>query len=178
MAKAHDARLTRAVAENLFRVMAYKDEYEVARMHAAASYGEAPVFYLSPPLGQGLDKATGRRRKLAIPGRIAVPLFRVLRHGKRLRGTPIDPFGRQEERRWERALIGEYMTDVRTALAALRPDNADLVYAIAALPDMIRGFGPVKEANRAKAMERRAMLFAKLKESDADVAVSAERALA
>ncbi len=98
-------RLSRAVAEGLYRVLAYKDEYEVARLHAAASYGEKPVFHLSPPLTRGIDPATGRRRKVALPGWFALPLFRVLRHGKHLRGTPIDPFGRQQERRTERALI-------------------------------------------------------------------------
>ncbi len=155
-------RLARAVAENLFRVMAYKDEYEVARLHAGAGYGAAPVFHLSPPLPVGIDPATGRRRKIALSGRIALPLFRALRHGKRLRGTPLDPFGWQGERRWERALIGEYMEDVRTALAALRPETAATAIALAALPDEIRGFGPVKEANRAKAMERRKALLARL----------------
>ena len=168
-----DDRIARSVAENLFRVMAYKDEYEVARMHAAATYGEAPVFYMSPPLGQGIDKATGRRRKLALPGRIALPLFRVLRYGKHVRGTVLDPFGRQAERRWERALVGEYMADVRTALAGLRPETADTALALAEVPDLIRGFGPVKEANRAKAMERREMLLAKLS-APMPVAVAAE----
>ncbi|MGH7210691.1 MAG: DUF6537 domain-containing protein, partial [Acetobacteraceae bacterium] len=121
-----------------------------------------PVFYMSPPLRQGIDPATGRRRQLAFSGRIALPLFRVLRHGKHVRGTALDPFGRQAERKWERALIGEYTADVRTALAAPRPETADTALALAELPDMIRGFGPVKEANRAKAMERREMLLAKL----------------
>jgi indolepyruvate ferredoxin oxidoreductase len=168
-------RLTRAVAENLFRVMAYKDEYEVARMHAAATYGEAPVFHMSPPLMQGIDPATGRRRKIALSGRVALPLFRVLRHGKHLRGTPLDPFGWQAERRWERALIGEYMADVRTALAALRPESAGTAIALAELPDTIRGFGPVKEANRAKALEQREALLARLQSPAREsVAVAAE----
>ncbi len=95
---------TRAVAEGFYRALAYKDEYEVARLHAAAHYGEAPVFHLAPPLLARLDPATGRRRKLAISGRIALPLFRALRHGKILRGTPLDPFGWQAERRQERDL--------------------------------------------------------------------------
>ncbi len=99
-------RLSRAAAEGLHRVMAYKDEYEVARLHAAATYGEQPVFHLSPPLIHRFDPATGRRGKIAIPGWFALPLFRVLRHGKVLRGTVLDLFGRQAERVWERALIG------------------------------------------------------------------------
>ena len=148
-------RLSRAAAEGLYRVMAYKDEYEVARLHAAATYGEKPGFHLSPPLITGLDPATGRRRKIALPGWVALPLFRVLRHGKRLRGTALDLFGRQQERRVERALIEQYVGDLRAALAALRPDTLDVAVAIAQLPDMIRGFGPVKDANRVKAEEQR-----------------------
>ena len=101
-------RLSRAAAEGLFRVMAYKDEYEVARMHIAASYGKRPVFHMAPPLITRTDPATGRRRKMAIPGWAALPLFRLLRHGKRVRGTSLDLFGQQAERRQERALVGQY----------------------------------------------------------------------
>jgi indolepyruvate ferredoxin oxidoreductase len=155
-------RLSRAVAEGLYRVMAYKDEYEVARLHAAASYGNRPVFHLSPPLMTGIDPATGRRRKIALPGWLALPLFRVLRHGKRLRGTSFDLFGRQHERRMERALIEQYIADMRTMLVSLRPDTLDVAVARAELPDMIRGFGPVKEANRQKAEAKRQELLAKL----------------
>jgi indolepyruvate ferredoxin oxidoreductase len=155
-------RLSRAAAEGLYRVIAYKDEYEVARLHAAASYGEKPRFHLSPPLIAGIDPATGRRRKIALPGWLALPLFRVLRHGKHLRGTALDLFGRQHERRMERALIDQYIGDLRTALAALRPDTLDVAVAIAQLPDMIRGFGPVKDANRIKAEEQRRVLLPRL----------------
>jgi indolepyruvate ferredoxin oxidoreductase len=142
--------------------MAYKDEYEVARLHAAASYGEKPVFHLSPPLTRGIDPATGRRRKIALPGWVALPLFRVLRHGKHFRGTPLDPFGRQQERRMERALIEQYIGDLRAVMAALRPDTLDVAVAIAQLPDMIRGFGPVKDANRVTAEQERGALLGRL----------------
>jgi indolepyruvate ferredoxin oxidoreductase len=155
-------RLSRAVAENLHRVMAYKDEYEVARMHATATYGEKPVFHLSPPLTRGTDPATGRRRKVAIPGWLALPLFRVMRHGKRLRGTALDPFGGQQERKMERALVEQYIGDVRAVVGALRSETLDVAVAIAQLPDMIRGFGPVKEANRVKADAQREILLARL----------------
>ncbi len=80
-------KLSRAAAEGLFRVMAYKDEYEVARLHADSAYGDKPVFHLAPPLIARTDPATGRPRKMAVPGWLALPLFRVLRHGKVLRGT-------------------------------------------------------------------------------------------
>jgi indolepyruvate ferredoxin oxidoreductase len=155
-------RLSRAAAEGLYRVMAYKDEYEVARLHAAASYGEKPVFHLSPPLITGIDPATGRRRKVALPGWLALPLFRVLRHGRHLRGTALDLFGCQQERRMEQALIEQYFGDLRTVLAALRTDTLDVAVAIAQLPDLIRGFGPVKDANRVKAEEERRALLARL----------------
>lgn len=155
-------RLARAAVEGLFRVMAYKDEYEVARLHASAAYGPKPVFHLSPPFIAGVDRATGRPRKLAIPGWMALPLFRVLRHGKALRGTRFDPFGWQAERRSERAQVGSYVTDLRAALAALRPGTLNAAVGLAELPDMIRGFGPVKDANRARASRRRAALLAEL----------------
>jgi indolepyruvate ferredoxin oxidoreductase len=153
--------------------MAYKDEYEVARLHAAATYGEKPAFHMSPPLIAGIDEATGRRRKIAIPGAVALPLFRVLRHGKAIRGTVLDPFGYQEERRQERALIEQYREDLRAVLAALTRDNLSTAVSIAELPDQIRGFGPVKDANRAKAQARRRQLLAELAEP-AQPAMAAE----
>ena len=165
-------RLSRAAAEGLYRVMAYKDEYEVARLHADATYGDKPVFHLSPPLPTGIDPATGRRRKIAVPGWLALPLFRVLRHGRHLRGTALDLFGRQHERRMERALIEQYIGDLRSTVAALRADTLDVAVAIAQLPDMIRGFGPVKEANRMKAQEQRSALLPRL--ADRPVPVAAE----
>jgi indolepyruvate ferredoxin oxidoreductase len=91
-----------------------------------------------------------------------LPLFRMLRHGRHLRGTALDLFGRQQERRAERALIEQYIGDLRAALATLRPETLDVAVAIAQLPDMIRGFGPVKHANRAKAEEQRRALLPRL----------------
>jgi indolepyruvate ferredoxin oxidoreductase len=165
-------RLSRAVAEGLYRVMAYKDEYEVARLHASATYGAKPAFHLSPPLITGIDPVTGRRRKIAIPGWLALPLFRALQHGKRLRGTRLDLFGRQHERTLERALVEQYVGDVRSMLRLLRPETLDIAVALAQLPDTIRGFGPVKEANRLKAEEQRRLLLARL--APAPLAVAAE----
>ena len=165
-------RLSRAAAEGLYRVMAYKDEYEVARLHAAATYGAKPVFHLSPPLITRLNPATGRRNKVALPGWVAMPLFRVLRHGWIVRGTVVDPFGRQEERKLERGLIELYVADLRASLVVLRADTLDAAVGLAELPDMIRGFGPVKDANRAKAEERRKSLLPRL--TAAPVAMAAE----
>jgi len=158
----HSGKLSRAAAEGLFRVMAYKDEYEVARLHAETSYAAKPVFHLAPPLIARTDPATGRPRKMAVPGWLALPLFRVLRHGKALRGSKLDPFGWLAERRHERALRDSYVDGLRAALAVLRPDTLDTAVALAELPDMIRGFGPVKEVNRRKAEARCEMLLARL----------------
>jgi len=154
--------LTRAVAEGFFRVLAYKDEYEVARLHAAVTYGDEPVFHMAPPLLSRLDPSTGRRRKVKIPGRVALPLFRLLRHGKAVRGSVLDPFGWQRDRRLERALAAEYERDVRHALDRLRPDTLEVAVALASLPLDIRGFGPVKAASLDAARPKRDALLAQL----------------
>ncbi len=155
-------RLSRAVAEGAFRAFAIKDEYEVARLHAATEYGEAPVFHMAPPLLTGTDPATGRRRKIAISGRVALPLFRALRHAKVLRGTPLDVFGWQAERRAERAFARQYERDIRAILSRLRPDTMDTAIALATQPMDIRGFGPVKSAAMAAAAIQRTALLADL----------------
>ncbi len=157
-----DGALTRAVAEGFFRVLAYKDEYEVARLHAAATYGDDPVFHMAPPLLSRLDPATGRRRKVKIPGRVALPLFRLLRHGKALRGSVFDPFGWQRDRRLERGLADEYERDVRQALDQMRPDTLADAVSLAALPQDIRGFGPVKAASLEAARPKREALLRRL----------------
>ncbi len=143
--------LARTVAEGAFRALAIKDEYEVARFHAEAEYGENPVFHLSPPLLTRPDAATGRPGKIAIPGRYALPLFRLLRHGKHLRGTWFDPFAWQHERRAERAFAARYERDLRDTLPRLRPETVDAAIALAALPMAVRGYGLVKSAAMADA---------------------------
>ena len=154
-----DDRLTRAVAEGWYRALAIKDEYEVARLHSLAGRGAESTFYLAPPLLTRVDPATGRRRKLALPGRIMAPLFRALQYGRVLRGTVVDPFGWQAERRQEWALADRYERDVRTALRHLRPDVMDAAVALASLPMDIRGYGPVKDASIAAAEPRRTALL-------------------
>ena len=156
-------RFARAAAEGWFRAMSYKDEYEVARLHAEApSFGAKPKFHMAPPLIGRVDPATGRRRKVAIPGWLALPVFRALRHGKVLRGTPLDLFGLQEDRRMERALIAQYEADMRAACEKLRADNLDAAVAIASIPDAVRGFGSVKMANWRRAQESRPGFLAAL----------------
>ena len=154
--------LSRAVAEAAFRVLAIKDEYEVARLHAAAEYGEHPVFHMAPPLLSRLDPATGRRRKIAIPGHIVLPLFRLLRHCKSLRGTPLDLFGWQHERRAERAYARQYEQDIHSLLARLRPDTLETAVALATLPMAVRGYGPIKAAAMHEAARTRESLLAQL----------------
>jgi len=167
--------LARAATEGWFRVMGYKDEYEVARLHAEADYtgAEKPVFHMAPPVITRVDPATGRRRKVAIPGTVALPLFRVLRHGRALRGTPLDPFGRQEDRRVERSMIEAYAADMRAALDALSPATLDTALALAEIPDRVRGYGPIKLDNWRAAQEARTALLARLHDP-APVAVAAE----
>jgi indolepyruvate ferredoxin oxidoreductase len=122
---------------------------------------------MSPPvITGGIDPATGRRKKIAIKGTIALPLFRVLQHGKAVRGTLLDPFGYQTERRQERALITRYTHDLKTILSSLTRDNLSAAIALAELPDQIRGFGPVKDANRVKADARRSALLTALSSAE------------
>lgn len=141
--------LTEAVARSLHKLLAYKDEYEVARLlllpegaDAARSVGgsDASVsWHLHPPM----LKALGMSSKLRI-GSWARPAFAALRSGKRLRGTRFDPFGRTEMRRTEAALPGEFMAMMDRAYAALTVDNLDQVIRIAAMPDSIRGYEDLK----------------------------------
>jgi len=154
---------TRAVAEGWYRALAYKDEYEVARLHSEAAYGPEPTFHMAPPLIARMDKSTGRRRKVAISGRWALPLFRALRAGKALRGTPLDPFGWQADRRAERALLKQYERDLQSVLADLRDDTLAAATELASLPVDIRGFGPIKEASMLEAAARRTTLLATIR---------------
>jgi indolepyruvate ferredoxin oxidoreductase len=139
--------------------MAYKDEYEVARLHLDArerqrvvdEFGEkADVrVMLHPPI----LRAMGLKRKLRL-GRSAFGTFRVLCGMRRLRGTKLDPFGYAEVRRVERAIIPEYRAIVDDALEDLRPETTDQVRAIAALPDVVRGYEGIKLANVAEFRRR------------------------
>jgi indolepyruvate ferredoxin oxidoreductase len=147
-------RLTEAVARHLARLMAYKDEYEVARLHTDPTFlasldarfeGNWSLrFHLAPPLISRIDPKTGRPVKREF-GPWMLPAMRVLARLKRLRGTPFDPFGRTAERRSERALIEAYEALVDELMAGLTPANHAQAIALARLPDRIRGYGPVKE---------------------------------
>ncbi|WP_433245573.1 indolepyruvate ferredoxin oxidoreductase family protein [Actinomadura nitritigenes] len=148
-------RLAVAVARHLHKLMAYKDEYEVARLHLDPALtrqveeqfgaGATVRYMLHPPL----LRAVGVDRKIAL-GRTARPAFHALRAMRRLRGTPFDPFGATAQRRAERRLITEYLAVVDELAGGLDKDNHDLAVEIAELPDMIRGYEDVKTANIAR----------------------------
>ena len=153
--------LAEAVARGLHKLIAYKDEYEVARLHldglARLPRGSRVTFHLHPPL----LRALGMRRKLRLGGWF-VPVLRAMRHGRRLRGTPLDPFGHAHVRRVERALPGEYLALVEEALARLSPATLPTALAVAELPDLVRGYEQIKLDGvarfRARAAELRATL--------------------
>ena len=164
-----DEPLKEAIAQGYHKLLAYKDEYEVARLLTETKpkaeeeiAGDLKLTYhLAPPM---LTKtgADGRPMKKAYGARMA-SMFLKLAKLKWLRGTPFDPFGRTAERKMERALIKEYERDMAEVLKTMRPDTRDAAIALAALPLDIRGFGPVKEANARKAAKRREELLAVLR---------------
>ena len=156
--------LTETVARQYFKLLAYKDEYEVARLFVRTGFlsetrekfdGSARLtFHLSPPLIARTDPATGRPRKYAV-GAWILPLFGLLARLKWLRGTPLDVFGYSRERRAERRLIVEYETVLSRIVAELDESRLDLAVELAGLPERIRGYGPVKAASieRVKVLE-------------------------
>ena len=161
--------LTEAVARYLFKLMAYKDEYEVARLYTDGAFLKQVEtefdgdnlrfeFHLAPPLLARRDKTTGLPRKMSF-GPWLLPAFRLLAKFKGLRGTPFDPFGRTPERRTERKLIGDYEAMLDEVLAKLKPDNHDIAVALAAIPEKIRGFGHVKQQHLTAAKADEAALL-------------------
>ena len=162
----NDAALRVAVAKGYHKLLAYKDEYEVARLHltsldkARAEFDGDFVlsFHLSPPI-LAVKGSDGRPKKRKF-GPWMMKGFALLARMKALRGTPFDPFGYGAERRAERALIAQFEGDMATILPAMKAQTRDLVLELALLPLSIRGFGPVKEANAKAAAKRRAELLA------------------
>lgn len=161
----------RAVVHNAYRLMAYKDEYEVARLYADPAFRDALSdqfahtgkisVWLAPPLLSRVDPATERPRKRKF-GPWVLLAFTLLAKGKRLRGTRLDPFGYTAERRAEKQIRDEYLTSLADLCTALRRGEADHAIALARLPEMIRGFGPVKEqAITAYFAERAAILVSR-----------------
>ncbi len=159
--KVHDAeratvpgetRLSEAVGRFLFKLMAYKDEYEVARLHLTNDLwrqivrrypgGARVEYHLHPPL----LRALGMRRKLRL-GAWITAVFRLLAALRGLRGTPFDVFGYTRVRRLERALVGEYRALIEKALTTLSPEGYERAVALANLPDLIRGYEEIKLRN-------------------------------
>ncbi|MFZ5609745.1 MAG: indolepyruvate ferredoxin oxidoreductase family protein [Pseudomonadota bacterium] len=178
--------LAEAVARSYFKLLAYKDEYEVARLYTSGEFkrkldaqfaGVAKLkFHLSPPLLAKHDPVTGRPRKMVFPGWLIWPAFKLLARLKGLRGTAFDIFGKTVERRMERRLVAEYEAVIEQLLAGLAKDNLALAVEIARLPDMIRGFGPVKAANVEAALARQAELLARWPGRDRGVSSSMDSA--
>ncbi len=166
------AGLADAVARSYFKLLACKDEYEVARLYTDGVFaaglarqfaGKARLtFHLAPPLIANRDPATGHLIKREY-GAWVMTAFRIVAALKGLRGTPFDVFGYAAERKMERRLIAEYETVMAELLAGLDPDNHALAVEIAALPLTIRGFGHVKERNRVAAKECEAKLLARFR---------------
>jgi indolepyruvate ferredoxin oxidoreductase len=161
--------LTNAVARYYFKLLAYKDEYEVARLFTDGDFekrirdtfsGDFKLsFHLAPPVFKGEILPNGRPRKREF-GPWMMRAFRLLAAMKGLRGTAFDPFGYSAERRMERRLIAEYEATMKEILAGLNANNHRFAVALARLPDDIRGYGPVKEKSVAAAQEKKAELLA------------------
>jgi indolepyruvate ferredoxin oxidoreductase len=166
--KVGGTKLAEAVARYGFKLMAYKDEYEIARLYAdprftqkIASMFEGDYrlkFHLAPPLLNRPDPVTGVARKSEF-GPWMMAGFRILAKLKGLRGTAFDIFGRTEERRTERRLVAEYVETLEEMLRGLSIDNLKLAVEIASIPEDIRGFGHVKMLHLKRAREREARLL-------------------
>jgi indolepyruvate ferredoxin oxidoreductase len=161
-----------AVAESLFRLMAYKDEYEVARLYADGAFkarlaeqfeGDFKLkFSLAPPLFARTDPATGLPRKHLFGGWMAFA-FKGLARLRGLRGTAFDPFGGLADRKLERALIGEFETLVSELCTSLDSSNLETATTLARSPQAIKGFGHVKAASLAKVRAQQSDLLLKFR---------------
>ncbi|MEO4048696.1 indolepyruvate ferredoxin oxidoreductase family protein [Pseudomonas sp. CAU 1711] len=170
-----DLALSRAVARYYFKLLAYKDEYEVARLYSEPSFrqqleaqfeGDYRLhFHLAPSWLAKPDARTGAPIKREF-GPWVLKAFGVLARFKFLRGSLLDPFGHSAERKVERELIGEYEDLVELLLKELRPDNLRTAVALAELPEQIRGYGHVKEHAVAKVREQARQLKARLLASE------------
>jgi indolepyruvate ferredoxin oxidoreductase len=176
--------LADAVARYLFKLMAYKDEYEVARLYADPAFlrqvhstfdGDRLRlrFHLAPPLLARRDKSTGLPRKMTF-GPWLLPAFKLLAKAKVLRGTRFDPFGYTRDRRMERALIAEYEALLDQLFARLTPENHHIAVGLAALPEKIRGFGHVKMRHVQAAKAEEAALIEQFRSNSTPLLKAAE----
>ncbi|HML13838.1 MAG TPA: indolepyruvate ferredoxin oxidoreductase family protein, partial [Xanthobacteraceae bacterium] len=176
--------LAEAAARYLFKLMAYKDEYEVARLYSDGAFlkqvkstfdGEDLrfEFHLAPPLFARKDPVTGVAKKMSF-GPWMMPAYRALARMKFLRGTALDPFGYTVERRTERRLAHDYETMLEEILAGLTPENHHLAVGLASIPEKIRGFGHVKARHLTAAKAEEAALFEQFRAGPAPVLKAAE----
>jgi indolepyruvate ferredoxin oxidoreductase len=176
--------LADAVARYLFKLMAYKDEYEVARLYSDGAFvkqvnselgGEHLRFHvhLAPPLLARRDKATGEPKKMTF-GPWIFPLFSLLAKFKVLRGTAFDPFGYSTERKTERALVRDYEALLAEVLAKLDAGNHHIAVGLAAIPEKIRGFGHVKMRHLKAAKADEAVLLDQFRAGRAPLLKAAE----
>ncbi|MFD1627615.1 indolepyruvate ferredoxin oxidoreductase family protein [Azospirillum griseum] len=175
--------LTEAVARAHFKLLAYKDEYEVARLYTDSGFLEnlnrqfegdwKLTFHMAPPVMGEVGEDGGEPKKKTF-GPWMLPVLRLLAKGKRLRGTRFDPFGRTEERRQERQLIAEYEAVMGEVLHSLTADTLALAVEIASLPMEMRGYGPVKARNVTTAKTKEAKLLARFRNPVTAQALAAE----
>jgi indolepyruvate ferredoxin oxidoreductase len=175
-------KLTEAVGRYYAKLLAYKDEYEVARLYANGEFRKKiegmfegdyrVVYHLAPPLLARTDPTSGEPRKMRFGGWM-LPVFKVLKSLRFLRGTALDPFGRTEERRTERALIRDYEGSVERLLARLTPRNHALAVQIASIPEEIRGYGHIKARSLEPARRKRDELLARYESETAAERVAA-----
>jgi indolepyruvate ferredoxin oxidoreductase len=181
---ANATTLTEAVARNLFKLMAYKDEYEVARLYTNGHFArqvEAAFeggnlryeFHLAPPLLARKDPATGLPRKMSF-GPWLMGAFRLLARLKGLRGTAFDIFGYSHERRTERQLIRDYEVLLEEIVYKLSPSNHAIAVGLASIPQKIRGFGHIKARNLEIAKREEAELLTRFRQPAPQLAVAAE----
>jgi indolepyruvate ferredoxin oxidoreductase len=155
--------LARAVASAFYRLLAIKDEYEVARLYTDGEFeaeldrrfepGYRVRYHLAPPGLARVDRVTGRPRKIAFGPWLRMGM-RLLARLRRVRGTVLDPFGYSDERRLERRVARDYERTLGQLLSRLSPANHRLVLEYAALPEQMRGFGAVKRRNIDAALKR------------------------
>jgi indolepyruvate ferredoxin oxidoreductase len=161
--------LTQAVALNMYKLMAYKDEYEVARLYSDGRFMAALeqqfegdytlAFHLAPPILSKINPETGLPMKRDFKPWMATAMTWLARL-KFLRGGPLDIFGRTEERRTERRLVGEYQTMIEEILSGLKAGNLNQAVRLASVPELITGYGHVKARHLAEAMTLRDNLLA------------------
>jgi indolepyruvate ferredoxin oxidoreductase len=181
---ANSTALTEAVAKNLFKLMAYKDEYEVARLYTNGHFARQVKaafagdnlryeFHLAPPLLARRDASTGVPRKMSF-GPWMMKVFGVLAGLKGLRGTSFDIFGYTHERKTERRLIRDYEALLGEVVSNLNPQNYAVAVGLVSIPQKIRGFGHVKARHLEAAKKEEADLLARFRKPTPPLAIAAE----